>query len=265
MSTPLPAPQARPFEHPFRPDSIDSPTVLYGEGPVVILYPAAEGGQWVRVTFEGFDSLRVCRGEYVPYEELPGKYSAVYLVENSAWLRERYAYEAAHYRGSYEFGGDVDTMLTDFQHYLFKFHDQYVEVLARGVWFEASPQRFELGATPERHPLADLPESCTTERFTVEGITCQVRTDPRPMEELVKAARYCSQPLFHFALELEGRHTVSMSMVLRERRGELRSYCRGYFGNATASVSGIATLEQARSWVDPYIREVRERRRKMGK
>ena len=52
---------------------------------------------------------------------------------------------------------------------------------------------------------------------------------------------------------------------LRERRGELRSFCRGYFGNAKASVPGIATLEQARIWVDPYIREVRERRRQMGK
>jgi hypothetical protein len=56
-----------------------------------------------------------------------------------------------------------------------------------------------------------------------------------------------------------------MSVVLRERRGELRSFCRGYFGNAKASVPGIATLEQARIWVDPYIREVRERRRQMGK
>lgn len=145
-------------------------------------------------------------------------------------------------------------MLTGFQHYLFTFHDQYVEVLARGVWFEASPQRFVLGTSPEEHPLADLPESRTTERFTVEGITCQVRTDPRPLEELVKGARYCSQPLFHFALELEDLHTVSMSVVLREQRGEFRSFCRSYFGNATASVPGVATLEQVRGWVDAYIR-----------
>jgi len=70
---------ARHFELPFQPDSIDSPTVLYGEGPVVILYPAAKEPQWVRVTFEGFDSLRVCRDEYMPYEECAGERAAVYL------------------------------------------------------------------------------------------------------------------------------------------------------------------------------------------
>jgi hypothetical protein len=139
--------------------------VLYGEGPVVILYPAAEGEQWVRVTFEGLDSLRVCRGEYVPYEELPGKYSAVYLVENSAWLRERHAYEAEHYRGSYEFGGDVDELLTDFQHYLFKFHDQYVEVLAR----RCGSRHHLSGSCSERAPNTNCWRSCAGElEFTSE-------------------------------------------------------------------------------------------------
>ncbi|WP_224243180.1 hypothetical protein [Hyalangium gracile] len=157
------------------------------------------------MTFEAFDSLRVCRGEYVPYEYEDEEYSGVFLVENSAWLQERHAYEAKHCRRSCEFGGDVDEMLTDFK------------LFARGVWFEASRRRFVLGARPKAHPLAELPESRTTQRFTVAGITCQVRTDPRPLEELVKGARYCSQPLFHFALELEGRPRVSRSVVLRER------------------------------------------------
>jgi hypothetical protein len=52
-----------------------------------------------------------------------------------------------------------------------------------------------------------------------------VRTSPRPLEKLLLGARYCSQPLFQFALELEGRN---------------------------------------RAWVDPYIREVQQRRREMG-
>ena len=101
--------------------------------------------------------------------------------------------------------------------------------------------------------------------YPIENSTCQVRTSPRPLEELLRGARYCSQPLFQFALELEGRNSVSMRVDLREKRGELHSLCRGYFGNASASMPGVATLAQARAWVDPYIREVRQRRREMGK
>lgn len=62
----------------------------------------------------------------------------VYKIENTQWLTERFQYENKNYGCSYEFGGNVNEMLTDFNHYLFSFHDQFVEVIARGFWFEKS-------------------------------------------------------------------------------------------------------------------------------
>jgi hypothetical protein len=49
-------------------------------------------------------------------------------------------YENKHYGKSHEFGGNVNEMLTDLKHYLFSFHDQFMEIIARGFWFEESEQ-----------------------------------------------------------------------------------------------------------------------------
>lgn len=92
-------------------------------------------------------------------------------------------------------------MLTDYEHYLFRFHDEFVEALARGISFETSRKPFTLDKKPPRWPWDDLPESRTTERFLIEGLTCQVRTSALPLEQLLEEARYCTQPLFHFALK----------------------------------------------------------------
>src|SRR4051812_6175863 len=117
---------ARGIEIPYEPDSVLGPEINYGAGPPTAVYYQTEEDDWVRVTFEKLDALRVCRGEYLPYPDDWEARSAVpslYIVENSRWLRERHAYEARHYRTCYEFGGDVDEMLTEFDHYLLPFHD----------------------------------------------------------------------------------------------------------------------------------------------
>lgn len=51
---------------------------------------------------------------------------------------------------AYEWTGDVDEMLRDFSHYVFRFHDQFVEALSSGIWFETfehSIDDAELSAT----------------------------------------------------------------------------------------------------------------------
>ena len=110
---------ARGIRIPFHPDSVLSPELFYRSRPPSSIYYLTEADEPVRVTFEGLDAIRVCRGEYVPYpfdDSLKTGFSSLFIVDNSRWLRERHTYEARHYRGCYEFGGDVDEMLTTFLH-----------------------------------------------------------------------------------------------------------------------------------------------------
>lgn len=112
--------------------------------------------QYGRITFENLDSLKVCRGEVLPYEtdwkerQSP---SWVYRVENSLWQQERYSYEKKFYGTSYEFDGNVEEMRTDFGHYVFQFHDEFVEVIARGFWFEQDTNSLFKQELQEDHPF----------------------------------------------------------------------------------------------------------------
>jgi hypothetical protein len=83
---------ARGIRIPFQPDRVLSPEVFYrGTPPSCIYYVTAED-EPVRVTFEGLDAIKGCRGEYLPYpsDDSPETgFSSLYIVENSRWLRER--------------------------------------------------------------------------------------------------------------------------------------------------------------------------------
>ncbi len=152
-------------------------------------------------------------------------------------------------------------MLSDFDHYLFNFHELVVEALARGVWFEQSSQPFPMDYRSPSHPLSPLPESAITARFNVAGIVCQVRTNPAPRADVLAAAHYCSQPLYHFAPELDGRGRVAYRLDLRERRGEIRSTLTNSLGRREATVIGIPALTAAKALVEPHLREISDRRR----
>jgi hypothetical protein len=257
---------ARGMEVPFEPVTVLSPTVVYDEGPLELYCLVdTEDGAVARITFEHPDSVKVCRGEFLPFpsEDEPGR-SFLHMVENSVWLRERHAYEAENYRGHYEWGGNVDEMLTDYHHYLLAFHDQFVEVIAKGIWFEQSSEPFQGNALPPDHPFADLPETATTERLVMDGITYQVRTNPKPLEEILWWARYCSQPLYHFALELDGSAKVVRRLDLREIQGLVHSLWRPSF-HADEIIEGLVSLQEAKALIEPYVREVSARRRVMNK
>ena len=245
---------------------VSGPDLRYGEFGAALRFGVPEGEG--RVTFEKFDSARVSRGEREPYDsdwEGQEVFPWVYVVEHSPWLLERYEYEAKFYGSSYEFSGEVEEMLRDFDHYVFMFEDNFVEAIAAGIWFQISEH--ELGDTDgfDDHPLKDLPENCIRERLESSGITYQVRVNPRPMTELVRDSRYCSQPLIHIATELEGDSRVGWRLSLRTRRGVQKSILRSNLGRVEKRFDGIVGFTEIRQTVEHWLAEVRRRRHEMGK
>ena len=83
------------------------------------------------------------RGEVAPYDDGNDFSSWVYVVENSAWLGERHAYE---------WGNHETPLLETHQHYLFRVvHEGSVaEAAASGVKVSVPPVR---PAAPERRAL----------------------------------------------------------------------------------------------------------------
>ena len=53
-------------------------------------------------------------------------------------------------------------------------------------------------------------------------------------------------------------------MKIRERRGIVGSRFRNSMGTIKSVHDGVVTSEQARALVEPYIREVSQRRRERG-
>lgn len=255
------------LEVPLIADSVDSPSVSYGGGLTCINFPTNDE-RWGRVTFEKLDSIRVSRGEYEPYRCAPGEEQSfhwVSTVSGSRWLSERYEYEKRHYGSAYNFGGNVGEMLTDFSHYVFSFHDQFVEALSAGIWFESADSPLGTREPDMSHPLKELPESTVSERFEAHGIVCQVRRNPLSVETLKGNAKYCSQTLLAVAAELDGHASTSWTLSLRTSKGSLTCFLRSYFGNAVEHFAAIPSLNDIRPRIDSWLAEVRERRRKMGK
>lgn len=253
---------------PIERNSVLTPDIYYGNQTTGICFET-EDEQFGRITFENLDAIKVCRGEYLPYEYDYNNndsefISWVYRIEDSQWLLERFTYEKDKYGNSYEFGGNVNDMLTDFSHYLFHFHDEFIEVIARGFWFEKSITSLLHQPLQEGHPFYPLSDS-KPKRIDAHTLTCQVRINPRPLEELIMNAQYCSQKLFQFALELEGRASVNHTVVLFYRNGKLTSSLRGYFGGQIVEFEGIATLEDVKPFIERDMLEVYERRKAMGK
>lgn len=264
-------PIARGLETPVQAHPVDNPRVYCGGAPTAIHF-VVEDERRGRVTFDKLDAIRVCRGEYCPYNNdwtagAPIRW--VFTVDNSPWLVERHAYESRHYKEAYEFGGDVDEMLREFSHYVFRFHDAFVEALAAGIWFEVADESFRGKDLPGEHPLLPLPESTVFDRILAHDLVCQVRKNPMLEAELIANARFCSQPILDLALELDGRPSVHWRLSVRNRSGRIRSvlreYLGGVLGDPLAEFEGVADLTAIRAHVENWMGEVRESRRDMGK
>lgn len=207
-----------------------------------------------------FDSLRICRGEHAPYSSTePDRYFEFAYVRSSRWLQERFAYENKHYGQSYDFGSDVGEMLEEFEHYVFMFHDQFVEVVAGGVHFDASETQPVGEKLLQRPAWAKLPESSTVHRWHCSGQVVQVRSEERDEADILEASVLCDQAIYQFASEFEGQAMVNRTLHVRTRDGVTRSRLRGYFCGVQHEFEGVPTLDELRLLVEEYAAEVRAR------
>ena len=251
---------------PLEADYVLEPEVYYGNELTGIYFQSSDE-EYGRITFENLDALKVCRGENLPYPDnwLEGQdFCWVYKVDNSNWKKERYKYEKENYGDSYEFGGNVDEMLSDFSHYIFKFHDQFIEVIARGFWYEKDITSLIKKPLQKGHPFLELDNS-KNEKLEAHTLSCQIRRNKKSKEELIKNAELCSQKLIEFALELEGEPTINHSLMLFYRNNKLITNLIGSFGNEIVAFDKIANYDDVRPHIETYMKEVYERRKEAGK
>jgi hypothetical protein len=134
-------PFAYPVEVPLTADSVGPPRLVYGgldlfsadgrdQAYTAVYFEVAASGGLGRVTFEGLDAIRASRGEHLPFDNDHARFRHgdwVYTVDRSPWLRERHDYETRHY---------ATPLLETHRHYLFVFHDEFVEAIAAGIWLD---------------------------------------------------------------------------------------------------------------------------------
>jgi hypothetical protein len=208
------------------------------------------------------------RGEcdpFPPSPDDPDEFNWVTTISNSKWLRERYEYEKRHYGAAYNFNGNVDEMLEEYSHYVFSFHDEFVEAIASGIWFEVDDTMLGDQEMTAPHPLKGLAHVLAVEQFESSGISCFVRRNPMSNDEIEVAAALCSQTVIEVRADSDSESHPSWFLTRRVRGGAGKSYLRSYFGNVVDSYNGIPSLAEIRLHIDNWLSEVRERRRKMGK
>lgn len=219
-----------------------------------LFFETAEGSLG-RVTFEGLDAIRASRGESAPYDDGNDFSSWVYNVLDSTWLAERHAYEWSNYE---------TPLLETHQHYLFRFHDEFVEAIAEGIWVDTVPASdpFTVGTD---HPGSTLPLVNVVDQGEAHGLSWQVRSTEVDQQTLVANSALCSQRLFEFSLSLDGEESVSASAFVRTRDGQTRTHLSRPWAGVVASAEGVAKPQDfAKEWAE-HCRGVAERRREMGK
>jgi hypothetical protein len=241
----------------FQPDPVLPPELSFNGYALVLSYPTFDETAHVRVSFEGLDSFRWARGEFDPYEAE----GAVAVVERSAWLRERHAYEAEYYGAAYEWGRGADTMLTDTHHYLFRFHDEFVEVLARGLWFERSevPLGAQAPPTPS-HPANPLGPESSIDAGTHAGIRYEVRANPRSRAQLLEDARLHSQRLFELLIDGDAQPSQLVRLRTSLEGREVRAWVEGFLGVESATFDHPPAVEEVMPLFHAWIAEVADRR-----
>ncbi len=224
-----------------------------------------ENKKYGRFTFEKLDSIKVSRGEFIPYEiENGNKWNIAFKIKNSKWLNERYRYEKKHYGKSYEFNGNVEEMRIDYKHLLFFFGENFVETICRGFWYEESEKEHVQSELSENHPFRELPKENAIEinHADLKGYIYQSKLSN---EQLVKQAKYCSQKQFSFGVEPHAHKTITHTVQLMERKGKIASSFRGYFGEEIKRFKKILDLEDVIPLLKKNMEDFAERRDKMKK
>ena len=251
-------------------DSVASPRLVYGgldlssddgrdDAYTAIYFVVAGSGSLGRVTFEGIDAVRGARGETLPYDIRQPRQAAdwVFTVDESLWLAERHHYEVAHYS---------TPLLETHQHYTFAFHDEFVEAIAGGIWFDMADSARPF-ARPDQHPLARLDPGPDRERFrSPSGIEWELRRAVRGDADLARDSRLCSQRIYQLNLLLDGRSSEGASIWLRMRNGRTVSrLVRPWPGGEVAQREGIANPGDFEEQWEAYLAAVAQRRREMGR
>ncbi len=109
-----------------------------------------------------------------------------------------------------------------------------------------------------------LPE-INIKTFEIEGIKYKAIFNPIDTDNLIQNTQYCPQKLIEFAVEFEGKYSVSQTLVIMQRKDRLISVLSQFIGQPEFEKEGVATFEEIKPIVDKYIGEVAERRRQMRK
>ncbi|MCS4297122.1 MULTISPECIES: hypothetical protein [Acinetobacter] len=235
-------------------DSVLSPDIYYGND-ITGIYFSTHDDQFGRITFDKFDAIKICRGEMMPYKYEWGTDESgtwVFRIENSKWLEERFNYEKENYGLSYGFGENVNEMLIDFKHYLFSFHDQFIEVIARGFWFEKSEESLFKQPLQSEHPFSKLPEINST-IFKNEKIKYKVIFNPIPLEQLINNSQFCQQVLLEVSTEFRGEYSIEYTLFLMQRQGKLISVLRSFYGKSIFEKNGIACIDDIKLLIEKEI------------
>lgn len=267
---------AKPIWIPVQADLVLPPVVVYGQSDgikVTGIYFHTEDDEFGRITFNALDAIKVCRGESMPYSndyfsqaqrKYGDPYPWVWRVENSLWHLERYQYEKEHYGRSYEWGGDVNEMLTDYYHYHFHFHDQFVDVIARGFWYEKSHENLFGKELPSGHPMLSLQE-INVRYFEKHGIKYKVINNTLHEEELVHNTDFCPQILYEIHSEFNEEYSLHWFTEFLRRNCKPTAIVKPVFGRPILTQEGIVSFEKIQAQYEKELAEVAKRRKQMKK
>ena len=109
-----------------------------------------------------------------------------------------------------------------------------------------------------------MPET-DVKTFEIEGIKYKAIFNPIATDNLIQNTQFCQQKLIEFAVEFEGKFSVSQTLIIMQREGRLVSLLTQYIGRADFEKEGVATFEVVKPFIDKHIKEIAERRKKMRK
>ncbi|MGV0924568.1 hypothetical protein [Empedobacter tilapiae] len=244
--------QLKPIIIPVIADYVLSPIVIYGEDFTSINFET-EDEEFGRITIQNMDAIKICRGELPPYDDpteindyIVGTW--VYKVENSEWLQERYRYEKKYYELSYEWGNSVEEMLTDYTHYFFRFHDEFIEVIAKGFWYEQAKESFLGKPLTKNHPFLPI-ENCFTDELIIDDKKYFFKYNLSAVETLEKNTQFCQQKLIEVWLSLPKDDFIEGSLRIKNIKDQTISFYQPTFGKAEFIRNGIATINDIKNYL----------------
>lgn len=259
---------AKPIHIPIEADLVLSPELYLGD--LTGIYFRTEDDAYGRITFDKLDSIKLSGGEYTPYEFAEGDdapaaengiFPWIFTVQDSQWQSERYEYKKRYYGDHYEFGGIVEEMIWDYSHYVFRFHDEFIEAIMRGFWFEKSDSSLWDKPLSPGHPFLPIPNDIE-QSYEKHGICYHIITNPIPLPVLLLNTRYCAQRLLEIEIELDGSRTRNWILQAINRLGKTIFVLNQGLGKPILAKDTMISIDEIRSLYEKHLFEVAQRRKK---